>query len=453
MKNFLVFAIFTALVFVVSCGGGSSSDNNSVANFGKLGQECYPNKSCDEGLLCEEETNRCIEDPENPSNSDNENSDNDSIENNDSNPVEENDKDDQPIDNNDTDDIIDDNDPINNNDSDDVIDDNDPINHNDSDDVIDDNDNNPSEHDDTDNTNDSYGLFAVDCIALKEDLENLTQAQIDDIKRQGHDKARELCPYNYIQQPERYDEWGSMCIVDKCEGNLDEPMWLEGATRKILYDVYGVLPPVYQKTVSMTFNYSVNGSQSNVKIKTEGLLLDVNFVSQSCLSQTDENTSVITHDSYYGCHIDGEYMAPPIETKSAKQTRTLSPEYRSLCKSMPNYQIDEYNNLCSTTINEFVWLENVVSKLFPKNSYGFWPSRKYAIKSITRDLDTGVFHMTMQIGSDPVSAMKVSITLNNAKSCIDQCHGKEGCTSHIETTRQDASKGCFINGVEVNGEE
>lgn len=439
MKNFLVFAIFTALVFVVSCGGGSSSDNNSVANFGKLGQECYPNKSCDEGFLCEEETNRCIKDPENPSNSDNENSDNDSIENNDSNPVEENDKDDQPIDNNDTDDIIDDKD-----DSD--VNDNDPIENND-------NDNNPSEHDDADNTNDSYGLYAADCIALKEDLENLTPDQIEDMKKAEHEKRRNTCPYNYIQRPEQYDQYGNMCIVDKCEGNLDEPMWLEGATRKILYDVYGVLPPAYQKTVSMTSNYSANGSQSNVKIKTKGLLLDVNFVSQSCLSQTDENTSVIIYDSYYGCRVDGEDRVPPIETKSAKQTRTLSPEYRSLCKSMPNYQIDEYNNLCSTTINEFVWLENVVSKLFPKSSYGYWPYFRYAIKSITRDLDTGVFYMTMQLGSDPTYAMAVNITLNNAKSCIDQCHGKEGCTSHIEPTRQDASKGCFINGVEVNGEE
>lgn len=439
MKNFLVFAIFTALVFVVSCGGGSSSDNNSVANFGKLGQECYPNKSCDEGLLCEEETNRCIEDPENPSNSDNENSDNDSIENNDSNPVEENDKDDQPIDNND---------------SDDVIDDSDPINHNDSDDVIDDNDNNPSEHDDTDNTNDSYGFFDAEAIATKKQLETLTQDEIDDRKRRRHDENKEACPYNYIQQPEQYDAEGNMYIVDKCEWNISEPMWLEGATRKILYDVYGVLPPAHHKTVSMTFNYSVNGSQSNVKIKTTtGLLLDVNFVSQSCLSQTDENTSVITHDSYYGCRVDGEDRTPPIETKSAKQTRKLSPEYTSLCKSMPNYELDKYNNACSTTINEFVWLENVVSKLFPKKSNGHWPRYNYAIKSITRDLDTGVFHMTMQIDSDPTYAMTVNITLNNAKSCIDQCHGKEGCTSHIEPTSQDASKGCFINGVEVNGEE
>ena len=69
MKKILVFfALFAALIFVVSCGGGgSSSDNNSSEkNAGELGGECYPNKSCNEGLICDEESNLCVEDSENP---------------------------------------------------------------------------------------------------------------------------------------------------------------------------------------------------------------------------------------------------------------------------------------------------------------------------------------------------------------------------------------------------
>ena len=62
----MFFALFSAMVLMIGCGGGSSSDNNSAANMGKLGKECYPNKTCDEGLRCDTDNNVCVEDPENP---------------------------------------------------------------------------------------------------------------------------------------------------------------------------------------------------------------------------------------------------------------------------------------------------------------------------------------------------------------------------------------------------
>ena len=54
------------MALMISCGGNSSSGGSSVSNFGKLGGECYPNETCDEGLLCDTENNVCVEDPENP---------------------------------------------------------------------------------------------------------------------------------------------------------------------------------------------------------------------------------------------------------------------------------------------------------------------------------------------------------------------------------------------------
>ena len=65
-KIFVYFAVLVAMIFMISCGGGSSSNNDSVANFGKLGSECYPNETCDKGLLCDTTSNLCVEDPENP---------------------------------------------------------------------------------------------------------------------------------------------------------------------------------------------------------------------------------------------------------------------------------------------------------------------------------------------------------------------------------------------------
>ena len=305
--------------------------------------------------------------------------------------------------------------------------------------------------------NDSNIFFSSDCVAKIENLENLTQEQLEAKKDKWHEGLQNACPYNYIRQPEIYDETtGCVYVVDKCEGNLEGPMWIENVAPKVIFDLLGAPPPYYHGITSMTFNYSSNGSQSNMKIRVPNLIMDVNFVSQSCLSQVDENTSVINMAlSVYpdrGCYIDGENQTPPIETKSAKQTRSMSEKYRSLCKSMPNYKLDEYHNACYVTIDDFVWLENVVNKYIVK-LFKSWRNDDTAVKSIKRDLDTGVFSMEIQVGYYTDLGVKMYITLNNAKSCIDQCHGKEGCTSHIEPIGQDPSKGCFINGTEVNGEE
>ena len=251
-----------------------------------------------------------------------------------------------------------------------------------------------------------------------------------------------------------------MYVVDKCEGTIEEPMWLENATPRILFDLYGTPPPKQHRNVSMTVDYSNKGSQSNIKIKTGyNFVLDVNFVSQSCLGQANEDTSIIEMyptyvNNYTGCSIDGEEKALSIETKNKKQTKSPQSEYVSLCESMPNYELDADNNACYTTIEEFVWLENVPNKLLPKQSDGFLPNHLFKVNIIKRDLDTNVFYMKMQLGkvSGSNNHMFVYITLKNAKSCIDQCQGKEGCTSHIEPS-QNASKGCIINGEEVNGGE
>ncbi|MBP5201911.1 hypothetical protein J6253_04150, partial [bacterium] len=78
MKKIFSFSllIVLALVFAVSCGGGKSgeSSKNDTDNVndedpgrkqGELYGECYPNGTCNKGLVCDEENNICIKDPGN----------------------------------------------------------------------------------------------------------------------------------------------------------------------------------------------------------------------------------------------------------------------------------------------------------------------------------------------------------------------------------------------------
>ena len=55
-KIFVIFVLFCAFL-AVSCGSGDSQKNT-----GEMNEACYPNKTCNEGLVCDEEKNLCIED-------------------------------------------------------------------------------------------------------------------------------------------------------------------------------------------------------------------------------------------------------------------------------------------------------------------------------------------------------------------------------------------------------
>ena len=77
MKRFLSLClILSALVFVLGCGESKkdnvydypdedSADDDSDRKPGELYGECYPNKTCNEGLVCDKDNNICIKDPGN----------------------------------------------------------------------------------------------------------------------------------------------------------------------------------------------------------------------------------------------------------------------------------------------------------------------------------------------------------------------------------------------------
>ena len=95
--SFAALLVF-AMCFFVSCGGGSSKPENggdSVSNFGKLGGECYPNETCDKGLLCDTDSNICVEDPDNPTDTGSDKPDEQNNPNDQDTPVEQPDQDHQ----------------------------------------------------------------------------------------------------------------------------------------------------------------------------------------------------------------------------------------------------------------------------------------------------------------------------------------------------------------------
>ena len=77
-KLLLISAVLAAMLFMVSCENKLSFvntpdiDDNTAdsGKTGKEGEECYEDKTCDEGLVCEEERNLCVKDEEADNDSD-----------------------------------------------------------------------------------------------------------------------------------------------------------------------------------------------------------------------------------------------------------------------------------------------------------------------------------------------------------------------------------------------
>lgn len=79
MKKLFLFLAVCSLFLIASCGGSSSKDNSADnadsgdstdddRKQGDLYGECYPNETCNKGLICDVENNICIKDPGDGSN-------------------------------------------------------------------------------------------------------------------------------------------------------------------------------------------------------------------------------------------------------------------------------------------------------------------------------------------------------------------------------------------------
>ena len=71
MKFKSLILLIVSLFILFSCDSGVKLNNPNDPNnrisqgMGESGKECYPNNTCNKGLVCDEESNTCIKDPEN----------------------------------------------------------------------------------------------------------------------------------------------------------------------------------------------------------------------------------------------------------------------------------------------------------------------------------------------------------------------------------------------------
>lgn len=414
-KVFVVFALLSAMFLMISCGSSSSSGSTSVSNFGKLGKECYPNKTCDGSLLCDEESNICVEDPENPLNdydtpSDPENDENEPVENNDSDkPIENNDSDNKPIDN-DKDDII----GTNDDDSVSITDEDNPVDNNDSDEIP----NQSPEH--------YYGgcvFTAEDMVATKEEI----ATDLDTVRKKTNairEKNKEICLGRYTMK-NKEDSNGNFYIVDECNVNnmylgLDEPIWYENVVPTV-FNAMGLEPNTPHRIINISKEkWCMNkGDPITIYIKIKNMKIRAYMNVFECLEQAggDMLSFEITPS------VDGECIGTTSTSDQViipKQHTSRTPgtqKDKELCATMPNYQYDETNNICHTTITEEVYMGHVAHTLLNVKGVS-WAETPYRITYMKKDINTNVIYMDMLVND-----MVVHITLQNPK---DPCIEHEG---------------------------
>lgn len=432
--NFCLVALLAlAMCFFVSCGSKSSS-GESVSNFGKLGQECYPNKSCDGELTCDEETNRCIENPENPVND----SDTDKpSENNDGDkPVEHNDNDNNPIEEEDKDTPVIDNDNL--------VNDDDPIENND-------NDGEPTEITDNDIPSDECAPEAI--IIKSEEMADFSQEEIQGAINNQHNMNGSLCYGSFTEKIEKIDTNGNLCVKDECHiGPNDIAMagdrvWIDNLPFLIRETSSNGLPPpgdiVYYRKVEQLnkgnpTDFTINGRFMTVYAK--GIPTVSCFAPNNVVDNASTITMTPTTVGDRGCYADGQLISPSdiISTKNIQPKITFS-GFEKACTKVPNSQFSVDDEKCSTTITEFAWLENVVPYLYNQSGLK-WYNDKLQNTKIEYDLNNNVFRMYFSVDGGQYSWV---VELPNAKRCLDECYGIDGCEVSITPT-PDVSKGCIV---------
>ncbi len=373
------------------------------------------------------------------------------VENNDTDKPTENNDTDKPIENNDADKPVENNDtdkPAEHDDSDKPIDDEDkPIENNDNDDIINDDDtdiNNPDETNDDDaipdECADGYLLFTAD------QLETHSPSTIQNSITETHKGAKSYCPNGSFTEKEIYTTKGDLCIKDECIVNFspDKTLWIDDLILKTFIGAPAV-PPPHQVLNYKKIERLNNGNPTDLTIRLRSMTVYIKdvpttscFLPDKVVENASINTMIVGEACYSG---DQPVSTSGIVTKNIQPKFTDS-EFETACNRVPNSTYSQYHKKCYTTINEFAWLENVIPYLHNKG-YAQWDLISLNITEIEKDWDNNTFYVYLSADN----RHEWVVELPNAKRCLDECYGIEGCEVSINPSA-DISNGCKVKEPE-----
>ena len=291
-----------------------------------------------------------------------------------------------------------------------------------------------------------------DILISAEIITNYSQEKIQELINNSHNQHRSRC-YGSVTEKEKFDTQGNLCVEDEC--NIEpndiapggDPLWIDNLLFLVKKTSSDGLPSPNNVLYYKKIEKLNQGSPTDLTIKQRSMTIYARDIpTVSCFAQNNaiDDVSTITmsigNGYYNSCYFGDQQISPSdiISTKNI-QPKITSSEFEKACKNVPNSQFSVDDKKCSTTITEFAWLENVVPYLNSKSGLGWSSSRRINTK-IEKDVNNNVFRMYFSVDGGQHSWV---VELPNAKRCLDECHGIEGCEVSINPSAN-ISNGCVV---------
>ena len=302
-------------------------------------------------------------------------------------------------------------------------------------------------------TDDCAQCPSKNILLTAEQLQNSTAENIQEYTKSRHDNNKSNCPHGSFTEKEIYDAKGNLCIEDICNINSNEivsayysdMVWIDDLLSLIFEDSL-INGKYWPSNNIIYYKHQSNGNLTDLTVKRGSMTVYAKDVpTTSCFFPNNiiEDATTATMRVFGGCRWGSESISPSniIATKNI-QPKSTETEFKEACKKLPNSKYDSGVNAktCSTTITEFVWLENVLPYLHNKS--GFNDLTSFKNYYIEKDLDNNVFRMYFINNSYTPNRYWV-VELPNAKRCLDECYGIEGCEVSIYPS-SNLSEGCNV---------
>ena len=284
-----------------------------------------------------------------------------------------------------------------------------------------------------------------DIAITAQDAQDSTPEEIQEYIATAQENQEKRCPHGDFQKNERLDASGNYCIEDKCIINPNEIVpdgttaWIDNLPKLAFTDAPSV--PDYNIMYYKKTEHLNKAGSTDLTIKTYRITIYVKDIpTASCFAPSNivENASTNTMIIGETCHSGGQSISPSGIVAKNAQPKFTDTEFSEACNKAPNSTYDYYDKQCSTTITEFAWLENVIPYLHSK-AYAQWDLVPLKTTKIEKNWDNNTFYMYLSADNKH----KWVVELPNAKRCLDECYGIEGCEVSIKPSA-DISNGCVV---------